>query len=221
MMAQTHAASWIRPLRDSRRSCGLSRRLRRRPRRRRRVIVVICWGRTRNREKSVPKIRKFGWKCVDLTALERKWYNSRHYSSDGIRRQIIEVKRLKKMLKIMRQALCVLLGLNLVGCSCFMPWHQDVVVSGSPGDAEVRIKGEGTRRAGGVFSLRRDRDYSGSVVREGYQDEYFHISSQVNAMGVLDIIGGCVWLLPFVGLGFPGSHSLERDHYIYDLKPLE
>ena len=127
----------------------------------------------------------------------------------------------KRMLRIMRQALCALLGLTQVGCSCFMPWCQDVVVSGSPGDAEVRIKGEGTRRAGGVFSLRRDRDYSGSVVREGYQEEYFHISSQVNAMGVLDIIGGCFWLLPFVGLGFPGSHSLERDHYIYDLKPLE
>ena len=76
--------------------------------------------------------------------------------------------KMKRMLRIMRQALCALLGLTQVGCSCFMPWCQDVVVSGSPGDAEVRIKGEGTRRAGGVFSLRRDRDYSGSVVREGY-----------------------------------------------------
>ena len=129
--------------------------------------------------------------------------------------------KMKRMLRIMRQALCALRGLTQVGCRCFMPWCQDVVVSGSPGDAEVWIKGEGTRRAGGVFSLRRDRDYSGSVVREGYQDEYFHISSHVNAVGVLDIIGGCFWLLPFVGLGFPGSHSLERDHYIYDLKPLE
>ena len=93
--------------------------------------------------------------------------------------------KMKRMLRIMRQALCALIGLTQVGCSCFMPWYQDVVVSGSPGDAEVRIKGEGTRRAGGVFSLRRDRDYSGSVVREGYQDEYFHISSHVNAVGAI------------------------------------
>lgn len=119
-----------------------------------------------------------------------------------------------------RVAICASCAMHLAGCSCFMPWHQDFVVAGTPNDADVSIVGEGTRRSGGVFSLRRDRYYRGTVSKPGYQEEAFYVTSGLNGVGVLDVVGGCCWFVPLIGLGFPGSHSLDRDHYFYDLKPI-
>jgi hypothetical protein len=119
-----------------------------------------------------------------------------------------------------KKIVCLLGATQLVGCSCFVPWNQDLVVSGTPSNAKVTIAGEGSRHSGGVFSLRRNKSYHGSISKEGYEEEYFYIASEINGFGALDIIGGCCFLVPFIGLAFPGSHSLSRDHYIYDLKPL-
>lgn len=116
-------------------------------------------------------------------------------------------------------ALCV--AANAVGCSCFLPCNQDFVVSGNPDDASIVIHGEGSMRSGEAYHLRRDKSYYGTIRREGYQDEHFHVESHLNALGVLDIVGGCCWLVPFIGLASPGSHDLSRDHYFYSLKPVE
>ena len=120
----------------------------------------------------------------------------------------------------LKKFLCLLCATQLVGCSCFVPWHQDFVVTGTPGDAKITIAGEGSRHSGGVFSLRRDKSYHGTITKEGYEEENFYVTPEINGFGALDIVGGCCFLIPFIGLGFPGWHSLSRDHYIYDLKPL-
>ena len=125
-----------------------------------------------------------------------------------------------KNIKTFKNILCVVCALHLVGCSCFVPWNQEFIVSGTPSDAKVSIAGEGTRKSGGMYSLRRNRAYHGIVSREGYQEEHFYVMPHLNGFGVLDIVGGCCWFIPLVGLGFPGSHSLDRDHYLYDLKPV-
>lgn len=124
------------------------------------------------------------------------------------------------MSKTLRGIIAACISVNTVGCSCFVPWNQDFVVAGTPSDAEIVIRGEGSRRSGEAYLLRRNRSYSGEIHRDGYEDEQFYISTEVSVWGGLDIVGGCFWLVPFIGLGFPGSHTLAKDHYFYNLKPI-
>ena len=115
----------------------------------------------------------------------------------------------------------VLFSLFFAGCSCFVPWNTKFIVSGNPSDAKVVIYGEGTPVDKYTYQLRRDRNYRGTISREGYEDEHFYVTSSLGFFGTIDAICGCVWIVPFVGLAFPGSHSLDKDHYYYDLKPLK
>ena len=116
-------------------------------------------------------------------------------------------------------ALCI--SVNTIGCSCFVPWNQDFVVAGTPNDAEIVIRGEGSKRAGEAYLLRRNRSYAGEIRRDGYETEQFYVSPEVSVWGGLDIVGGCVVIVPFIGLCFPGSHTLSKDHYFYNLKPIQ
>ena len=116
-------------------------------------------------------------------------------------------------------AFCV--SVNTIGCSCFVPWSQDFVVAGNSKDAQIMIKGEGVKQSGETYRLRRDRSYFGEIRRDGYEDEYFYVSPEISFWGGLDIVGGCVLILPLIGLASPGSHVLNKDHYFYNLKPVQ
>ena len=110
---------------------------------------------------------------------------------------------------------------NTIGCSCFVPWSQDFVVAGSPKDANIEIRGEGSKRSGEAYILRRNRSYYGVISRDGYEDDRFFIQPELSVWGALDVCGGCILLVPFVGLAFPGSHTLNKDYYFYNLKPIQ
>jgi hypothetical protein len=47
--------------------------------------------------------------------------------------------------------------------------------------------------------------------KDGFYPVTRDIGIQMSSTGVLDIVGGCIFLLPFIGLAFPGSHSLNLD----------
>ena len=87
---------------------------------------------------------------------------------------------------------------NTIGCSCFVPWSQVFVVAGSPKDANIEIRGEGSKRSGEAYILRRNRSYYGVISRDGYEDDRFFIQPELSVWGALDVCGGCILLVPFV-----------------------
>jgi hypothetical protein len=116
----------------------------------------------------------------------------------------------------------VLIGtalLHVCGCSCFVPWRQDLTVEVAQADAKGRLNGVGVKTAPATFSVRRDKTYTGYVTKPGYKSESFIVSNTMNACGILDAIGFCAILLPGIGLAFPGAFSLENDTYYFDLQP--
>lgn len=122
---------------------------------------------------------------------------------------------------VQKAIVVVCVSANTIGCSCFVPWSQDFVVAGNPKDAQITIKGEGSKQAGEVYRLRRNRSYYGEIHRDGYEDEHFYVSPELSFCGGLDVFGGCFLLFPFLGLASPGSRVLSNDHYFYNLKPIQ
>ena len=122
--------------------------------------------------------------------------------------------------KIIKCLMTLSIAANTIGCSCFVPWCQDFVVAGNPKDAEIVIRGEGSKLSGEAFTLRRNRRYTGEIRREGYEDEQFFIEPELSVWGGLDVFAGSIIILPLIGLCFPGSHTLNKEYYSYSLKPI-
>ncbi len=50
------------------------------------------------------------------------------------------------------------------------------------------------------------------VKKDGYHPGMREVDTEMSMTGVLDIIGGCIFLLPFIGLAFPGARSLDQNN---------
>lgn len=96
------------------------------------------------------------------------------------------------------------------GCSLFVPSHQTLMVSASEPDAEIVVDGGLVGRGAVSVSLKRNVSHS-IVARLGDRTGHAGVGTTISTTGVLDIIGGCLFLLPFLGILGPGFHSLERD----------
>jgi hypothetical protein len=55
--------------------------------------------------------------------------------------------------------------------------------------------------------------------KDGYHPVTREIGTEMSFLGMLDIIGGCFFLLPFIGLAFPGSHQLDQNNVSLVLTP--
>ena len=115
---------------------------------------------------------------------------------------------LKKLIAV---SMVGLIAVAQCGCSVFAGSRQTFSVTTSEPDAQIFINGDmvgvGTART----SVRRDQTVSVMAKKEGYYPASRDIGTSLGTLGILDIIGGCIWLLPFIGLASPGSHALDQN----------
>jgi hypothetical protein len=57
------------------------------------------------------------------------------------------------------------------------------------------------------------------VRKPGYQTQFRTLSRKMSTLGILDIVGGAIWLIPFVGLFSPASHEHEPAEIGITLEP--
>ena len=121
----------------------------------------------------------------------------------------------------MKKIITLLLVLcHLTGCSAFAPTQQKVSVLTNVADAKIYANGEFIREGQEAeFFVRRDNNAQIMIIADGYHTAYKQIGSELNTLGILDIIGGIVWLVPFLGLCFPGSKSLDSTNIAIQLIP--
>ena len=50
------------------------------------------------------------------------------------------------------------------------------------------------------FEVDRGENLLLEVKKSGYQTQYRTVSKRMSTLGILDIIGGAIWLVPFLGL---------------------
>lgn len=124
---------------------------------------------------------------------------------------------IKKTAKIFTSAiLCFVLS----GCSLFMPWKQTISIKGNPPGATVVLNGN-TVSAPGEFRVRRDKNVTIVVTKDGYHPHLAAAGYSLSTCGILDVIGGVIFLIPLFGLLAPGAYSLDNDTFYYVLTPMK
>lgn len=105
--------------------------------------------------------------------------------------------------------LIISIAITQTGCSMFVPHRQKVSVIASEPDAKIYINGDliGVGRV--ETKVPRNRDSSVMVKCDGYYTATRELSTTMSTVGVIDIIGGWIWLVPWLGLLFPGSKEID------------
>ncbi|ACC98329.1 lipoprotein, putative [Elusimicrobium minutum Pei191] len=119
------------------------------------------------------------------------------------------------MKKIISFLLCAAL---LTGCSAFGGSKQKLTVMTNVSEAEIYINGEKKGTGTTTVKVKRNQDVQIMAKKEGYKTDYRHIGTTLSTLGVLDLIGGCLILIPFIGLAFPGAHELNQSNIALDLE---
>lgn len=91
-------------------------------------------------------------------------------------------------------------------CSIFRSSKADLSIATSPPGASVTVNGEPV----GVTPIRTSvpRDAVSILIElYGYKPESKEVPCGLSWSGILDIVGGCIFLLPFIGLLFPGAYT--------------
>ncbi len=124
-----------------------------------------------------------------------------------------------KLLKnVVAWGLMVCLTTVSFGCSCFRSSTQTLNLACDQEGVLVHVNGQ-QAACPGQIAVKRDNGVSVTANREGYKTYYRSIDSHMNGSGVWDIVGGVVWLVPFIGLASPGAYSLDETNIHIDLFP--
>ena len=86
------------------------------------------------------------------------------------------------------------------------------------GSAHGVVDGEFAGTGAGTVSVSRDETHT-IMARLGDRVAVRSVGKGFSTTGILDIVGGLFWLVPFVGLAFPGAYSLEEDNVALLLPP--
>lgn len=99
--------------------------------------------------------------------------------------------------------------IQLSGCSLFVGSRQSITVASDPAGAEILINGENFGASPATGTIRRDEPASIMVRKKGYETVTRSTSTRLSGWGIVDIIGGVIWLVPFFGLLGAGAWKQE------------
>lgn len=115
----------------------------------------------------------------------------------------------------MRAAAHSLVAVSLLGalasCSLFVRGKQPVTILTDEPNADIRVDGQYLGRGRATVSLDKRETHS-IVATMGKRSAYATIDYDFSTTGVLDLIGGCIILLPALGLLSGGAWKLDQTH---------
>ena len=113
---------------------------------------------------------------------------------------------------------CVFLLVILPGCSFFAPPTQSIFIDGSPADATVIVNG---RKVKVPITLEVPRNKNLTIVahKPGFYTYKSTTGYSLSTIGIMDVIGCWLFLLPGAGLFAPGAWELMENSFYYTLVP--
>ncbi|MBX3123182.1 MAG: PEGA domain-containing protein [Nitrospira sp.] len=111
--------------------------------------------------------------------------------------------------------------LNLTACSLFGGTSQSLTVNSDPPGANVLINGTSAGTTPLQYQVPRRGDLTVEVQKPGYTPQTRVTGRKLSSVGIVDVIGGALFLLPLLGLIAPGAWeqdpgiigiTLEPDH---------
>ncbi len=104
------------------------------------------------------------------------------------------------------------------GCSAFQSRTQRVTIIPSDPTAQVYLNNDPVGSGRTTLELERNKTYAISA-RNGSNMGSASIGRRVSGTGVLDIVGGCFFLVPFVGCFTPGFWELDKTTVTVPVNP--
>jgi hypothetical protein len=116
-----------------------------------------------------------------------------------------------------RSALRVVTAIVIVpyfsACSFFGPHMQTITVSSDPAGAEVLLNGTRVGETPLRTQVPRRDELLVEVRKPGYETAYRSASRTLSTFGILDVIGGAVILIPFIGLLSPAAWEQDPETF--------
>jgi hypothetical protein len=112
--------------------------------------------------------------------------------------------------------------LTLCGaCSIFASGTNLISITTNPSGAEVMVNGANVGVSPITYTAKSSDDLEILVTKPGYMPRRASTGTGLTTCGALDAIGACIWLVPLMGLFFPGAWSQEQSIFDITLAPLE
>ena len=118
-----------------------------------------------------------------------------------------------------REIIALFVLVSYSGCSFFAPSMQTIHITSSPEGAKVRAGGQAVGEPPIQFEAHRGDNLLIEVQKEGYQTQYRTTSRTLSTIGILDVVGGCLFLVPLLGLLSSGAWKHDPDKYGVILEP--
>ncbi|MBU1894544.1 MAG: hypothetical protein KJ983_01845 [Candidatus Omnitrophica bacterium] len=105
--------------------------------------------------------------------------------------------------------LIITLALTQCGCSVFAPPTQPLVITASEKDAEIFVNGSFEGKGSVTMRVPKNEDVAIMAKKNGFFPATRTIPTEMSTAGILDVIGGCIFIIPFIGLFYAGAHQLQ------------
>ncbi len=115
--------------------------------------------------------------------------------------------------------LALLILLNTTSCGLLVSGRQKIRLNSTPQGAEVLMDGNNEGVTPLTVSVRRRDEPVFRFQKEGYIPQERPTDRKPNEIFILDIIGGVIWLVPFLGLLGSGGWSIEPNSISVSLQP--
>lgn len=111
----------------------------------------------------------------------------------------------------------------LWSCSFVNGTTQRIAVTSTVPDVRVLADGQPVGTTGPenplIIRLKRKNSHYLTGVKEGYSSYPVNVQATLSSLGVLDVIGGFIFLLPFITLITGHAFELEPDSVYLNLEP--
>jgi len=107
--------------------------------------------------------------------------------------------------------LIVAIAMFQSGCSLLAPGRTSLIVTSTEPDAQIYINGQFAGKGTGSMDVPTNQSATVMAKKDGFFPATQTVSTRMSTTGVLDIIGGCLFLIPFFGLLAAGSSKLETN----------
>lgn len=119
----------------------------------------------------------------------------------------------------LRIAALVVATVHLAACSLFGPRLQTITISSDPEGAKVLVNSEYVGNAPLRTQVQRHEDVLIEARLPGYETAYRTSHRSLSSLGLVDVIGGAILLVPFIGLLSPAAWQHEPASYGLMLDP--
>jgi len=116
---------------------------------------------------------------------------------------------------------CFLFIMQMVGCSALRPFTEPVNFTCEPKEGIDLVVSGKKYNCPLTVELPRNREFSVEGYKEGFGPYKRTISYHSNTTFIiLDVVGGCIWAVPFLGLLTPGTKDLDETDIYIKLMPV-